>query len=353
MELTHIQLKKIIKEELSFFTNQNFTNQNKNQSSKYEVASLMLETVSNIKPSQKKVKEALKRERFNSLVRRATPVYNEYIDTMFESFEKELDSKNSLEQLVEHKIDFCLKEQKIKERCSLIEKALFALYGVKENLSEQPEGEEEKPKGFFGKMKAKVTGGFKKLKAGFKILWDAVKLIGVLFKGMSIVIKGGEFSEKDQALWKKASDGAESLMKSVGAWIGVKIDTANSGWEETKAKASKKAEEIRQSKSGMWTRMGKKLANYWNKKIAGPVEKFIKKSKEVLSKIKIKAISSAIKLVCIPLVFLGYIVAIFDPTGIAGDIVNGLGEAIALADKIAADIVAGEPSQKEKQPSTA
>jgi len=207
VNLTHIQLKKIIKEELSFFTNQN-----KNQSSKYEVASLMLETVSNIKPSQKKVKEALKRAQFNSLVREAMPIYNEYVDSIFESFEKELDSKNSLEQLVEHKVDFCLKEQKIKERCSLIEKALFALYGVKENLSEQPEGEEEKPKGFFGKMKA--AGG--KIKKWLSAIKYGAKVVGLVGKSL-VTDLSDENAEELKASGKKLDQVMEKFTGTLGA----------------------------------------------------------------------------------------------------------------------------------------
>mgnify|MGYP003657296102 CR=1 FL=1 len=289
MKISKADLRRIIKEELSSLLNVHHA-----PSDKMSVASMLLETAIGIEPSYKQVREHLRKEKFNSLVKEALPIYREYIDFAFNNME--LPETEDLQKLVEHKITIKLEEKKFEDRCVVLDESLNEIFGLGKNKG-------EKKKGFFGKLKDAGT----KAKQLFTTMKDMVRLSGIAVKAFDIALRGGEFSEKDKELMNKVRGMVDSSLEKAGAYLGVKKDQILNATAE-----------------------GIKTLGLEDKLKTKALETM----KTKMDEFKAQAVHMVIKYVSGFFAFIFWMISAIDPTGVTRDIADGLSKVTTKASEL-------------------
>ena len=317
MKISKADLRRIIKEELSSLLNVHHA-----PSDKMSVASMLLETAIGIEPSYKQVREHLRKEKFNSLVKEALPIYREYIDFAFNNME--LPETEDLQKLVEHKITIKLEEKKFEDRCVVLDESLNEIFGLGKNKG-------EKKKGFFGKLKDAGT----KAKQLFTTMKDMVRLSGIAVKAFDIALRGGEFSEKDKELMNKVRGMVDSSLEKAGAYLGVKKDQIlNATAEGIKTLGLEAGKFLLKLGKGI----GSKVVSFAAKRLKAPIDKLKTKALETMKtkmdEFKAQAVHMVIKYVSGFFAFIFWMISAIDPTGVTRDIADGLSKVTTKASEL-------------------
>ena len=333
MKISKRNLKKIVQEEIASVLNFDLS---KGPSDKTAVASMLLETALGIVPSYKQVREHLKKEKFNSLAKQALPIYREYIDFAL----KDVDSRmpQDLHKLVEHKITIKLEEKKFEERCVVVDESIVSYFKDDPQVLQEifgfgkkKEAGGEKKKGFFGKMKDAGA----KVKQFFTTMKDMIRLSGVAVKAFDIVLRGGEFSEKDKALMGKVRGMVDSSLEKAGAYLGVKkdqfLDATAEGIKTLGLEAGKFL-------MNLGTGIGSKVVSFAAKRLKAPIDKLKTKAQEAMrskmDEFKAQAVHMMIKYVSGFFAFIFWVISAIDPTGVTRDIADGLSKVTVQASEL-------------------